>query len=295
MSSASDLEGEVDHTFFDSDSEDGGEKGEDADNSPTSDVPQSADSTDCLSENETETHLANNAKRKIGRKSNKPLAEEDVGEKEFEEDASYSDSEMNNEQEGPSSPNRSRLKSADLNHSDVEEDKIGPSRDLSSVEYFYSEEEYNYYPTSRQDGRVVMQCPGVRHRKNYSFTNSEVRRIDRDNDRLLWRLANLATSSRPGSAHLQSPVTSNVPVKSSPHSAINRQREQQRIAQENQAALKRLKAVKPSAGMKRSDQLADYRRQASYPGVCSSFQISKEKCLGSKHSTRAASSARVQQ
>uniref|UniRef100_A0A8C3VMM7 Cilia- and flagella-associated protein 97 n=2 Tax=Catagonus wagneri TaxID=51154 RepID=A0A8C3VMM7_9CETA len=102
--------------------------------------------------------------------------------------------------------------------------------------------------------------PSVAPRKNYSFSREEVRQIDRENQRLLKELSRQA--EKPGSK-------SAIPRSSGPppklyHSALNRQREQQRIERENLALLKRLEAVKPTAGMKRSEQLMDYHRHMGY-------------------------------
>ncbi|XP_053440500.1 cilia- and flagella-associated protein 97 isoform X2 [Nycticebus coucang] len=74
--------------------------------------------------------------------------------------------------------------------------------------------------------------PLVVPRKNYSFTKEEVRQIDRENQRLLKELSRQA--EKPGS---RSTVTRwNHPPKLY-HSALNRQREQQRIERENLEAL----------------------------------------------------------
>ncbi|XP_012966318.1 cilia- and flagella-associated protein 97 isoform X2 [Mesocricetus auratus] len=103
--------------------------------------------------------------------------------------------------------------------------------------------------------------PSVMPRKNYSFTREEVRQIDRENQRLLKELARQA--EKPGNK-------SGIPGRSIGHppklyhSALNRQREQQRIERENLALLKRLEAVKPTVGMKRSEQLMDYHRNMGY-------------------------------
>uniref|UniRef100_A0A8C9VII8 Cilia- and flagella-associated protein 97 n=1 Tax=Scleropages formosus TaxID=113540 RepID=A0A8C9VII8_SCLFO len=120
--------------------------------------------------------------------------------------------------------------------------------------------------------------PGHRVRKNYSFSNEEVRRIDRENQRLLRELSRPA--SRPKSMSGRgsgsgSVCSSSLRKPGSPpvrlyHSALNRQREQQRIERENLALLKRLESVKPTAGMRRTEQLADYQRQARYLGSSSS-------------------------
>ncbi|XP_029910755.1 cilia- and flagella-associated protein 97 [Myripristis murdjan] len=121
---------------------------------------------------------------------------------------------------------------------------------------------------SQVGGELVFQRPGGRDRKNYSFSNDEVRRIDRENQRLLRELSRL--SSRPGSTVGKKPqAAKNSPVVRLSHSAINRQREQKRIERENLAFLKRLESVKPTPGMKCSEQLADYQRQARYLGASS--------------------------
>lgn len=67
-----------------------------------------------------------------------------------------------------------------------------------------------------------------------SLTNDEVRRIDRENQRLLGQLSQLSQGSRPGSAAGQKRHRkSNSPLIRLSHSALNRQREQQRIEREN--------------------------------------------------------------
>ncbi|KAM3831910.1 LOW QUALITY PROTEIN: cilia- and flagella-associated protein 97 [Vipera latastei] len=98
-------------------------------------------------------------------------------------------------------------------------------------------------------------------RKNYSFTNEEVQQIDRENQRLLKELTKHSAKPRNKSASVKKPSGSAPKMY---HSAVNRQREQQRIDRENLAFLKRLEAVKPTAGMKRSEQLTDYQRQMGY-------------------------------
>nr|XP_020745552.1 cilia- and flagella-associated protein 97 isoform X1 [Odocoileus virginianus texanus]XP_020745556.1 cilia- and flagella-associated protein 97 isoform X1 [Odocoileus virginianus texanus]XP_020745557.1 cilia- and flagella-associated protein 97 isoform X1 [Odocoileus virginianus texanus]XP_020745558.1 cilia- and flagella-associated protein 97 isoform X1 [Odocoileus virginianus texanus] len=103
--------------------------------------------------------------------------------------------------------------------------------------------------------------PSVAPRKNYSFTREEVRQIDRENQRLLKELSRQA--EKPGSKSMI-PRRSTGPPPKLYHSALNRQREQQRIERENLAFLKRLEAVKPTVGMKRSEQLMDYHRNMGY-------------------------------
>ncbi|XP_003469240.1 cilia- and flagella-associated protein 97 [Cavia porcellus] len=103
--------------------------------------------------------------------------------------------------------------------------------------------------------------PSVVPRKNYSFTREEVRQIDRENQRLLKELSRQA--EKPGNKSAIPKRLSGHPPKLY-HSALNRQREQQRIERENLALLKRLEAVKPTVGMKRSEQLMDYHRNMGY-------------------------------
>ncbi|XP_063493801.1 cilia- and flagella-associated protein 97 isoform X2 [Symphalangus syndactylus] len=102
--------------------------------------------------------------------------------------------------------------------------------------------------------------PSVAPGKNYSFTREEVRQIDRENQRLLKELSRQA--EKPGSKSTI-PRSADHPPKLY-HSAVNRQKEQQRIERENLALLKRLEAVKPTVGMKRSEQLMDYHRNMGY-------------------------------
>ncbi|XP_020017135.2 cilia- and flagella-associated protein 97 [Castor canadensis] len=105
-----------------------------------------------------------------------------------------------------------------------------------------------------------IEQPSVVPRKNYSFTREEVRQIDRENQRLLKELSRQA--EKPGSKSIPGRSLGHPPKLY--HSALNRQREQQRIERENLALLKRLEAVKPTVGMKRSEQLTDYHRNMGY-------------------------------
>ncbi|KAJ8001238.1 hypothetical protein DPEC_G00192260 [Dallia pectoralis] len=126
---------------------------------------------------------------------------------------------------------------------------------------------------------LAIQCPSRgRNRKNYSFNNAEVRHIDRENQRLLRQLS---FRSRPRSTGATSTTSSSVrrstgrgacpPPARLYHSALNRQREQQRIEKENLAFLRRLESARPTRGMKRAEQLADYQRQAGYLGTTTPF------------------------
>lgn len=181
----------------------------------------------------------------------------------------------------------SRLQSLALNDSETEEvnkqQERAPSSGRSSSQGEESvslgeTDDYSSRSHSQLGGKVVVQVPGSRHRKNYSFTNNEVKRIDRENQRLLRQLS---CFSRPGSVSGQRHRPSaNTPLNRLSHNALNRQREQQRIDRENLAFLRRLEAVKPTAGMKRSEQLADYQRHAGYLGILPVPQPTDQRSLG---------------
>ncbi|PRD29282.1 UNVERIFIED_CONTAM: cfap97 [Trichonephila clavipes] len=109
-------------------------------------------------------------------------------------------------------------------------------------------------------------------RKNFSFSNVEVRKIDHDNQILLKKI--MAQQNRPKSSHLVSSQ-----VRSS--SAVNRQKHQRQIEIENLALLKRLESTKASRNLSRSVLLRDYDRRtpgvfsrassrSSYPNSCQS-------------------------
>ncbi|XP_068260207.1 cilia- and flagella-associated protein 97 [Nyctibius grandis] len=112
----------------------------------------------------------------------------------------------------------------------------------------------------KKEQKLTIDQPSKGTRKNYSFTNEEVRQIDWENQRLLKELSRQSAKPRRSTTLKKSPV----PPPKLYHTALNRQKEQQRIERENLAFLKRLEAVKPTAGMRRSEQLMDYQRQMSY-------------------------------
>ncbi|XP_032387741.1 cilia- and flagella-associated protein 97 isoform X3 [Etheostoma spectabile] len=180
-----------------------------------------------------------------------------------------------------SSPDFSPLQSLDLNHTEAEEGSLKeqqqhqesvPSSGLKDIHQDVDSDqdvhECSLISESQLGGKLVFHCPGGRNRKNYSFTNAEVRRIDRENQRLLRELSRHSPGSRPGStARKKNHVANKLPFSRLSHSALNRQREQQRIERENLALLKRLESVKPTPGLKRSEQLEDYQRHIGYAGA----------------------------
>ncbi|XP_056594445.1 cilia- and flagella-associated protein 97 isoform X2 [Triplophysa dalaica] len=114
-------------------------------------------------------------------------------------------------------------------------------------------------------------------RKNYSFTNEEVRQIDRENQRLLRELSGSSACSRSGSSTFSSASSrkNNAPPTRLYHSAVNRQKEQERIQKENLAFLRRLESVKATPGLTRNEQLADHQRQCRYLGTHSPGRSSR--------------------
>ncbi|KAM7008639.1 cilia- and flagella-associated protein 97 [Tautogolabrus adspersus] len=183
-----------------------------------------------------------------------------------------------------SSSDSSPHRSLDLNPTEAEEGRLTeqqhpqqlqeesvPSSGLSNTHQEEESDQDNdgcsFSSESQLGVKLVLPHPGGRNRKNYSFTNDQVRCIDQENQRLLRELSRLSPGPSPGSsAGKKSPMAKNSPHIRLSHSALNRQREQQRIERENLAFLKRLESVKPTPGLKRSQQLADYQRQIEYLG-----------------------------
>nr|XP_015201174.1 PREDICTED: cilia- and flagella-associated protein 97 isoform X1 [Lepisosteus oculatus]XP_015201175.1 PREDICTED: cilia- and flagella-associated protein 97 isoform X1 [Lepisosteus oculatus] len=135
----------------------------------------------------------------------------------------------------------------------------------------------------KMERSLVIDCPPGQPRRNFSFSSEEVRRIDGENQRLLRELSRQALKPRGRNGPTRKPAS---PPGKLYHSALNRQREQQRIERENMAFLKRLESVKPTVGMKRSEQLADYQRQTRYLGTGLSTRFDRSP------SSRAASSGK---
>lgn len=61
-------------------------------------------------------------------------------------------------------------------------------------------------------------------------------------------------------------TSANTPLSQISHNGLNRKRTQERIKKENEAFLKRIESVKPTPGLKCSEQLADYKRVVGYLG-----------------------------
>ncbi|KAM6940681.1 cilia- and flagella-associated protein 97 [Xenentodon cancila] len=177
-----------------------------------------------------------------------------------------------------SSPESSPMQSPELPHTDLEEEshkelqqESAPSSGLGTIQQeeasYQNMDEVSISLGSQLEHKLVLHCPGGQNKKNYSFNNEEVRRIDRENQRLLRELSRLSPSPRTASGvGKRVHVSSNSSRIHIAHSAVNRKREQHRIEQENLAFLKRLESVKSTPGLRRSDQLEDYQRKLRYPG-----------------------------
>ncbi|KAF3852353.1 hypothetical protein F7725_005708 [Dissostichus mawsoni] len=174
-----------------------------------------------------------------------------------------------------SSPDISPLQSLDLNHTEGslkeqrQEERV-PSSGLSDMHQEEDSDQDVDETESHLEGELVFRHPGRRNRKNYSFSNDEAQRIERENHRLLREISRHSPAPRPGSsARKKTHPASKSPFIRLSHSALNRQREQQRIERDNLAFLKRLQTAKPTPGLKRSEQLQDFQRQAAYLGASS--------------------------
>ncbi|XP_033986118.1 cilia- and flagella-associated protein 97 isoform X1 [Trematomus bernacchii] len=194
-----------------------------------------------------------------------------------------------------SSPDTSPLQSLDLNHTEGclkeqrQEERV-PSSGLSDMHQ--DVDECSLRTDSHLEGELVFRHPGRRIRKNYSFSNDEAQRIERENHRLLREISRHSPAPRPGSsARKKIHPASKSPFIRLSHSALNRQREQQRIERDNLALLKRLQIAKPTPGLKRSEQLQDFQRQAAYFGA-SSYPMSTNKKKKSPSKTPSAAGPR---
>uniref|UniRef100_A0A3P9NCZ4 Cilia- and flagella-associated protein 97 n=1 Tax=Poecilia reticulata TaxID=8081 RepID=A0A3P9NCZ4_POERE len=137
---------------------------------------------------------------------------------------------------------------------------------------------------SHLEQKMVLHVSGGVVRKNYSFSNAEVRRIDLENKRLLQALSNISSGSK---AEKNSKKSTSVPKGSSvafyAHTAQVRDRQQRRIHQENLVLLKRLQSTQATPGMSRLEQLTDHQRRIEMPGYRTysggSSRVSCSKCF----------------
>ncbi|TRY84923.1 hypothetical protein DNTS_004021 [Danionella cerebrum] len=170
-----------------------------------------------------------------------------------------------------SSPNMSPSQSIDVSADVHQQPGVTDDKDAADGHGSLSSEGEDEPVEKQLDRVVVISSPGsmCSSRKNYSFTNDEVRKIDQENHRLLRELSRASAGSRCASSACSkssSRRSSEAPTRLY-HTALNRQREQERIQKENLAFLKRLEAVKPTPGMTRDEQLSDYQQQCRYLGT----------------------------
>ncbi|KAF6733462.1 Cilia- and flagella-associated protein 97 [Oryzias melastigma] len=257
MFNSVELEGEVDHSFFDSGSENsdrepGAEKSPKAKkqspgrhkkmppkiNENAVDEDSTKDGSELLSKKPSGAFMSLLADMTEGHSVS--LSPNDTEEKELKSDARSTN----------------EYDSSDSSISSEEEQEEDPYKNV---------DKYSMSLESSLEHQQALQRRGTSQRKNFSFSNDEVRRIERENQRLLHKLNHLLSdSSQKRAVRKSTSVAMNSPVSRLSHTALNRQREQQRIQRENQALLKRLETVKPTADLKRLNQLADYQRLAGY-------------------------------
>ncbi|XP_074649679.1 uncharacterized protein LOC141904942 [Tubulanus polymorphus] len=103
--------------------------------------------------------------------------------------------------------------------------------------------------------RVLFIPEKQRKKSNYSFSRGRELEIERENERLLHRL----TPKKPRASSAKNPS-----FKRLSHSAINRQREQKKIEEENLKFLNRLQKVKPTKEISRERMLRDYHDRMTY-------------------------------
>ncbi|XP_796877.2 cilia- and flagella-associated protein 97 [Strongylocentrotus purpuratus] len=122
-------------------------------------------------------------------------------------------------------------------------------------------------PISGKRKSRPQSAPMPHQRMNMSFSNDEVKRIDKDNSRLLEKI--IGRSSEPsrsgrGTRPSSAKHTTNAPEKPVSHSAVKRQREQRRIEIENMQILKRIEAARANPEVEKNALMKDYHQQMQY-------------------------------
>ncbi|XP_075900688.1 cilia- and flagella-associated protein 97 isoform X3 [Nelusetta ayraudi] len=272
MINPSDQEGEVDHSFFDSDCDD------DSISSSTGKISEKGLKAKKETQRACETPQA-----KLTTISKDGLSQKSIGRRKPSEEGDDTVTDVT----ALSTPDCSPLQSLDLNHTETEEESVRqqqqhrsvPSSGLSKVHQAKDlgrNVDERFLNSNSQCGAKLVHHWG-RARKNYSFSNNEVRNIEHENQRLLRELTRISEGPKPGSAQVKKAYVSvNTPLNKISHHGLNRLREQKRIERENLAFLKRLEAVKPTRGLRRTDQLADYQRLVGY--LSGPTTAKKERC-----------------
>ncbi|XP_022079562.1 cilia- and flagella-associated protein 97-like isoform X2 [Acanthaster planci] len=128
--------------------------------------------------------------------------------------------------------------------------------------------------------------PMPHQRVNLSFSNDKVRQIDRENQRLLQKILQRPKSGV-STSRAAAPLTKKGgPPKMTSHSAIRRQREQQKIEMENMKILERIEAARASSTVRRDKLLQDHSKQMKYAAQVSkgSVRPHSSKLSGYSHS-----------
>lgn len=106
--------------------------------------------------------------------------------------------------------------------------------------------------------------PAPQPKKNYSFRNDQVRKIDLENQRMMKSIMHCAKQAKQTKKRVKAkPVVQQIPSKA-PTAAINRSKEQQRIERENQALLQRLQQTKATRPVQRERLMHDYNSAMIY-------------------------------
>ncbi|XP_063970710.1 cilia- and flagella-associated protein 97-like [Lytechinus pictus] len=130
-------------------------------------------------------------------------------------------------------------------------------------------------PVSGKRKNRPQSAPMPHQRMNMSFSNDEVKRIDRDNRRLLDKIIGKSSEppaanragrvNRPSSAKRYTQSTgTGTPEKPVSHSAVRRQRDQRKIEIENMQILKRIEAARATPQVKKDALMKDYHQQMQY-------------------------------
>ncbi|XP_077460544.1 cilia- and flagella-associated protein 97 [Stigmatopora argus] len=301
MFNPSDLEGDVDHSFFDSDFDDdrGGGRGRESEENAPVRAPsrsfvaflanEAVEDGGSLSSTD-DNRLPTSASRAAS-KSPREKRPTSSSSNRSSRPSSRSGSRKKGREPSPRVPSRAsnRFSLAEDSDYTLRDDVSPASSPFQHLQFAEAEEGSNRgqrrgsarpsRPGSilRQDGNLnadadslasgsvvqenlILHCRGRPGRKNFTFNNNEVQRIDHENQRLLRVLS--CISLAPGAIVNQ--FTRKPTAPHVPHSSVNRLREQKRIDKDNQDLLKRLEYVKSTPGLKRSNQLSDYQRQARF-------------------------------
>ncbi|XP_037119143.1 cilia- and flagella-associated protein 97 [Syngnathus acus] len=289
MYNSSDLEGDVDHSFFDSDHDDDrdrGRRGRSEDNGAEESVPSG--SFDALEDGDSDCSTEGTRRAPVGSRSASEVTSERSSRartlpSSYNLSSRYSSPGASRSGRAPSAgvPSRASNRSSRAEGSDCTQrgspasspfrdssakgkrrESVTPTRASSILrpEGTLNADTDSFASGSLIEDNLILHCRGRPCRKNFTFNNIEVQRIDHENQRLLRVLSRISLA--PGAIVNQFTRKNTSPH--IPHSSANRLREQKRIEKDNQALLKRLEYVKPTPALKRANLLSDYQRQVRF-------------------------------